>query len=143
MFGQGIKILTLSSYLAGAAIVMAETPMVQAQETLSVSVLKGRAPHHVTITGPGRVLAKMENCRRGSRGWFGPGGNGLQVDWGDGNNGQELASGTGSCAEAQRSHVYAAPGTYHIRVEEWHPGPNDKPKTDWQGQATVHVTGGK
>lgn len=137
------KLLSRGFFIAGAVFLMTETPAAQAQEVLAVSSIKGPSPHRVTITGPSRVLAKIANCRRSAKGWFGPGGNGLSVDWGDGTSGQELLGGTGSCADVQGTHVYSAPGTYKVTVEDWHPGPTDRPMTDWRGQITIRVTSGK
>ena len=116
-----------------------------AADELQLSATSGAAPLGVSILGPPRVLLKIALCKRVLHGWFGPGGNGLGVDWGDGSDpvraGRSAAAeGDGaSCAGAQRRHVYAAPGTYHLKVQDWHPGPTDAVVVDWLGEAVVMV----
>jgi hypothetical protein len=119
----------------------------RAQPSLVVEPLSGKAPHLVRIAGPTLVLTKIAECRFGWFEWTGPGGNGVLVDWGDGTETfslKELYTGDRrgeSCAERQRRHVYAIPGTYRVKVEIWHPGPIDAPVTDWSGEAVVTVGG--
>jgi|GEM_PF-5812470 len=92
----------------------------------------------VTITGPAPVLEKIDSCVV-SVGWFGPGGNGLWVEWGDGQTDPTFtqeAEGQ-SCSGTVRSHTYEKGGAYTIVVTLWHPGPADEPITDWEDSVTV------
>ena len=76
-------------------------------------------------------------------GWFGSGGNGLSVSWGDGTNSPNAhftdAQRGQSCASEMRSHTYTSPGVYTITATGWHPGPTDAPETDWVYTTTVTV----
>jgi len=94
----------------------------------------------ISINGPDFIVDAIENCKFGP-GWFGPGSNGLHVDWGDG---AQVFSGLkrgASCADRQRTHIYTVPGEYTLRVVKWHPGPTDAPVTDWKDEVKVTVTG--
>lgn len=107
---------------------------------LSVSVSGDTAPASVSIVGPASVMARIEQCVF-TRGWFGAGGNGLSVDWGDGNRepGWRDTMQGKSCADLVRTHKYEIPGTYLIHVRLWHPGPTDAPVTDWEDTITITV----
>ncbi|HYE23365.1 MAG TPA: hypothetical protein VEA92_02875 [Candidatus Paceibacterota bacterium] len=94
----------------------------------------------VTITGPAPVLEKIDSCVI-SVGWFGPGGNGLSVEWGDGTTEPlfEAESEGESCSQSVKTHTYKEPGAYTIIVTLWHPGPADEPITDWEDSVVVTV----
>jgi len=105
-------------------------------EELNASV-SGRT---VTISGPSEVESRFDGCVY-SIGWFGSGGNGLYVEWGDGTNDPLVTPDNEgqSCSESVRTHTYAEPGTYEVRVALWHPGPADAPVTDWEDTVTVTI----
>jgi len=92
----------------------------------------------VTITGPAPVLEKIDSCVV-SVGWYGPGGNGLMVEWGDGMAAPtfDAAEEGASCSDEVRTHTYEKSGAYTIVVTLWHPGPADEPITDWEDSVTV------
>ncbi len=108
-------------------------------DQLVVDPLQGDAPLKVTITGPKHLTDKIAKCSY-THGWFGRGGNGVGINWGDGSNPMSMDK-EGSCVEAQRTHIYTVPGTYKLTVAEWHPGPTDAPVDDWTGTATITVGG--
>lgn len=93
-----------------------------------------------TITGPAPVLEKIESCTV-SVGWYGPGGNGLYVEWGDGRTSPTfVADREGeSCRYESSTHTYERPGAYTVIVTLWHPGPADEPITDWEDSVVVIV----
>lgn len=125
-------------------------PIVQSEEEVSaVSVTSEEVTlrvepeaRTVSITGPAIVTVRGERCVY-AYGWFGPGGNGMSVDWGDGTispRADLVDEKQGkSCTEEVRTHTYSAPGTYTVSVQLWHPGPTDIPETDWDGTAQVTV----
>lgn len=95
----------------------------------------------VTLTGlPSDIQNKMNNCRI-SVGWFGASGNGLNVEWGDGERTPDYSEATrgSSCSSLVSSHKFPGPGVYSIRIVSWHPGPTDAPITDWQKTITVVI----
>ncbi|MBI3550216.1 MAG: PKD domain-containing protein [Elusimicrobia bacterium] len=135
-----MSVRAVASAVLAAGLFTASAPPAGAADPLVVSPASGAAPLTVAITGPGPILERISRCRFGVHGWSGQGGHGLHVDWGDGS--QIFAPGlSGSCAEAQRRHVYSVPGTYRVRVKAWHPGPTDAAVTDWAGEASVTVVG--
>jgi len=92
-----------------------------------------------TITGPAPILEKLDSCVV-SVGWFGPGGNGLSIEWGDGTTAPQFApEREGQACTDVRSHTYEKEGSYTIIVTLWHPGPADEPITDWEDSVTVTV----
>ena len=95
----------------------------------------GRA---VSIEGPEEVMAKIDSCVV-SVGWFGPGGNGLWIEWGDGMTAPTFDSANegSSCSAEARTHTFEKGGAYTIVVTLWHPGPADEPITDWEDSVTV------
>lgn len=130
------------SALAGFALTRPEPkPIIPAmpKSKLDISIDGDAAPLTVTIAGPQNILDRINRCRV-SLGWHGPGGNGLGVDWGDGSKVFSDLPMDASCVDVQRVHTYSAPGTYRIKVTEWHPGPTDAGVTDWVGEATVIVS---
>lgn len=121
----------------------AEVPFVDPQGTifsgsrgLDVAVKRRTA----TITGPAPVLEKIESCRV-SVGWFGPGGNGLYVEWGDGRTSPTFVEDREgeSCSYETSTHTFEKPGAYTIIVTLWHPGPADEPVTDWEDSVVITV----
>lgn len=111
-----------------------------------ITPASGKAPLNVTLTtNNDAVNEKIKNCKY-SQGFFGPSGNGLSVDWGDGTT-EPSASYTeakrnsgASCTDAVSKHTYAENGTYTVEVTSWHPGPTDAPITDWEDEATVRLS---
>lgn len=105
----------------------------------------GEAPLTVTIAVPPNEEKKIDACTY-SRGWNGPGGNGLSVDWGDGRFEPQDSFAEGligtSCSPTQRTHTYRARGRFRVRVTSWHPGPTDAAEIDWEDTAIIDVTGG-
>ena len=120
----------------------APADVVNEQDGATVTGEKGlrvaRAGRTVTIDGPAEVMEKINSCVY-SVGWFGPGGNGLMVEWGDGSTSPEFEGATEgtSCTDAARTHTFAKAGSYTIVVTLWHPGPADEPITDWEDSVTV------
>ncbi len=119
------------------ACIFAAVPFIAtAEETgldLKVSASSGTAPCVVKILGPDK-LVKLGQGR--SQKWSGCG---YTIFWADGPNSTSPVGGIGSaCSEGFR-HTYERPGTYHIRADIWHPGPDDGPVYDWGGRATVRV----
>lgn len=98
----------------------------------------GTSADPVTITGPSEIVEAISSCKYAQR-RFGPGNNGLVVDWGDGSDPFEGLVIGQDCSDRQRTHVYPAPGEYRIEVVKWHPGPTDAQVTDWEGAVTVRV----
>ena len=92
----------------------------------------------VVITGPSLVKEKIEKCIYGY-GWFGPGGNGLSIDWGDGTSSLEEGVQGKSCTSSERAHTYKKSATYVLHIVAWHPGPIDRPVTDWEGSTTIDL----
>jgi hypothetical protein len=122
-----------------------EAPVEEVVSEQSASVVTGekglrviRSGRTVTIDGPKDVMAKIDSCVY-SVGWFGPGGNGLWIEWGDGtSNPQFVAEQEGqSCSDSVRTHTFDKPGSYTIVVTLWHPGPADAPETDWEDSVTI------
>lgn len=133
VFGRFGTVVVAAAFVAGFSTFCARTQGLE----ISGGGLVGDA---VSITGPDEVLKAIGQCKYGP-GWFGAGGNGLTVDWGDGAQpfaGLEVGK---DCSERQRTHVYSVPGEYTVRAVRWHPGPTDAPVTDWQGAAQVRVAG--
>jgi hypothetical protein len=111
--------------------------------SLQVSKVNGD-PHKVTITGPDSLIAKINACVY-TQGWYGAGGNGTTIDWGDGTYSPTFSQALmgQSCAEAMRNHTYTTigAGTVTIQATIWHPGPTDAPITDWKGVTTYTIPG--
>lgn len=111
-------------------------------EPLKLSHLEGKAPLRVCIEGPRAVIERFEGCRY-SMGWHGWSGNGLSLDWGDGQpvgRFEDPAQKGTSCAHL-RCHEFKFPGEYAVSLRLWHPGPDDGPVLDWKGGTSVRVLG--
>lgn len=97
----------------------------------------------VTLTtNNAAVNKKISECKY-SLGFYGPSGNGLSVDWGDGRtqpSDSYVDTKRGqSCTNFVSKHTYQKAGTYTVKLTSWHPGPTDAPITDWKDTATVKV----
>ena len=95
-------------------------------------------------TNDSAVNKKIAECKF-AIGFFGPSGNGLNVDWGDGveepgDSYSDIQRGQ-SCTNFVSSHTYETAGTYTVTLKSWHPGPTDAPITDWEKSTTVTVGG--
>ncbi len=110
--------------------------------TFRLSPSFGKAPLTVEIAGvPASVLKKINECKY-SVGFNGASGNGLTIDWGDGHESPDPATGSNrntSCVNDVKKHKYTKPGVYSVKIHSWHPGPTDAPVTDWRGTARVTV----
>lgn len=112
-------------------------------------LVSATAAGHMVSCSSGEVIldaadadtdTKMQTCTY-SLGFFGASGNGLSVDWGDGNVAPKYSEEKRglSCEGVVRNHNFTSPGVYQIKVHSWHPGPTDAPITDWMGSVTVVV----
>jgi hypothetical protein len=95
--------------------------------TLQIAPPEGRAPLEVHIVSPD-ALVKVRHETPAK--WVGCG---FNVTWGDGDS-----TAADKCADRLK-HAYATPGTYIVRAEIWHPGPDDAPVTDWADTTTIEV----
>lgn len=95
--------------------------------TLQIAPPEGRAPLGVHIVSPD-ALVKVRHETQTK--WVGCG---FNITWGDGES--TVAD---KCADRLK-HTYATPGTYIVRAEIWHPGPDDAPITDWADTTTIEV----
>lgn len=117
-------------------VVMGYSPVVAARNTggalsvsgtLQIAPPEGRAPLEVHIVSPDALVkVRHETPTK----WVGCG---FNVSWGDGES--TVAD---KCSDRLK-HNFAAPGTYIVRAEIWHPGPDDAPVTDWADTTTIEV----
>ncbi len=133
--GPGTTAVT-SKDSKGCTIILSCTPNTG---NLIVTPSTGKAPLSVTITAP-EIASKLAQCIY-SQGFYGPSGNGLSVDWGEGVMEPQYSDANRgkSCTSAVQTHTYTKAGTYTIHVWSWHPGPTDAAVSDWEQVATVTV----
>src|SRR3989344_6745364 len=115
---------------------------------LRVAPASGGAPLTVTISAPSDVMEKVRTCEY-AIGFTGTSGNGLTVNWGDGNREPndsfiydeptETDNRGVSCTSVVSTHTYTNPATYTVDVWSWHPGPTDAPIIDWRGTTIITV----
>ncbi len=100
-------------------------------ESLVLSVTTGKAPLHVQVTGPDRLIG----LGKGKWGkWVGCS---FNIDWNDSKNEKPFDQ-NGPCSQLLE-HTYEKPGTYKIQVNTFHPNPDDSHTTDWKSEQTVIV----
>lgn len=115
------------------------TPVIPETAELNV-ITKPETGGYVYITEPTLFMERAKDCVV-SQGWYGASGNGLSIDWGDGETDPtyyDQQRGV-SCEKDVIKHRYLESGTYVIKARLWHPGPTDAPVTEWEGSATVTV----
>ncbi|MCS4089972.1 hypothetical protein [Rhizobium sp. BK176] len=75
------------------------------------------APVTVEIVGDTYFTDRIARCiKLDAFNTFGPGNNGLEVDWGDGKDVLKSGKPVESCVSAQRVHTYTVPGVYLLTM---------------------------
>jgi len=110
-------------------------------EPLLLSAAKGKAPLTVTIVSPKELVLRIKSCKY-SVGFHGPSGNGLSLQWEPGSHQPkfDLGKKQGDSCASLLSHTYTKAGSHKVSAKLWHPGPNDAPVTEWQGEAAIEVS---
>lgn len=109
----------------------------------ALKVTPGSGLSVTLTTNDTEVNKKISDCKY-SLGFYGPSGNGLSVNWGDGvtepSGSYKDSNREQSCVNAVSKHTYQKAGTYTVELTSWHPGPTDAPIIDWKESNTVKVS---